>query len=364
MKFILKQAAAIVACTVSILIFQLGGDRVRNQLFEKVTVDDAVSPKLNATTTRIRGRPLHIYIMAGQSNMMGFGSRQHLELLFLEQQQQQQDASRPNKYAHLFDGQHWSARDHVYVCSPRRSGRLSMGYGFNSSFFGPELGFGWTVSEAMPGQDILLIKTAWNGNSLGVEFRPPSAGLGNYTNFKGNQRPSHRYGTSYRKMQEFVNSTMQNLTDIVLDYKDHAGFEFKGFVWFQGWSDLGVQFTNEYAYNLAHLIRDVRDFTQTPELLVIVGGVGQYRNGPSNRAQMERLRQQQESVTLLPEFRNSTRFVPTAAFFNESRKESYGVGYHYNGYADTIYNIGQAFGRSMLELLNRTTPSVTRRLHV
>ena len=52
---------------------------------------------------------------------------------------------------------------------------------------GPELGFGWSVGDAFNngksdtgGEDnddkILLLKVAWGGKSLAVDFRPPSSG--------------------------------------------------------------------------------------------------------------------------------------------------------------------------------------------
>ena len=58
---------------------------------------------------------------------------------------------------------------------------------------GPELGFGWTVSNGLKVEkssssvenkcdcgekqpQVLLIKIAWGGRSLGIDFRPPSSG--------------------------------------------------------------------------------------------------------------------------------------------------------------------------------------------
>ena len=40
---------------------------------------------------------------------------------------------------------------------------------------GPELGFGWVLGDALK-EPVLLIKCAWGGKSLAVDFRPPSAG--------------------------------------------------------------------------------------------------------------------------------------------------------------------------------------------
>lgn len=41
---------------------------------------------------------------------------------------------------------------------------------------GPELEFGNTIGEKYDEQ-ILIIKTAWGGNSLHLDFRPTSSGM-------------------------------------------------------------------------------------------------------------------------------------------------------------------------------------------
>jgi len=72
-------------------------------------------------------------------------------------------------------------------------------------------------------------------------------------------------------MIDIINTTVHNLTRVISEYYSHElgdekaiAYEFKGFVWFQGWSDRGAQKRYEYANNLAHLIRDLRGFLQTP----------------------------------------------------------------------------------------------------
>ena len=56
-------------------------------------------------------------------------------------------------------------------------GNLTVGYGTgaDSNLIGPELGFGFGMHDALPGQKILVMKTAWGGKSLAVDYRPPSS---------------------------------------------------------------------------------------------------------------------------------------------------------------------------------------------
>lgn len=67
--------------------------------------------------------------------------------------------------------------DRVYITAiadnHRKSGRLAIGYGANDTMIGPEYGFGLSIAEKLDGP-ILLIKTSWGGKSLDYDFRPPS----------------------------------------------------------------------------------------------------------------------------------------------------------------------------------------------
>jgi hypothetical protein len=65
------------------------------------------------------------------------------------------------------------------------------------------------------------------------------------------------------------------------------------------------------------------------------------------------MRAAQHSVTLLDEFKNNTLFVRTAPYVVMNGTAYNGI-YHYNGRADTYFHIGEAFGRGMLSLMERT----------
>ena len=68
--------------------------------------------------------------------------------------------------------------DRVYISSIAdrnvRSGKLSVGFGADGLKIGPEYGFGLSIAEKIDGP-ILIIKTSWGGKSLHYNFRPPSA---------------------------------------------------------------------------------------------------------------------------------------------------------------------------------------------
>jgi hypothetical protein len=201
-----------------------------------------------------RPPPLQIFLMAGQSNMVGMGSIAHL--LDLIDQTNGTTASDSNNNNNKHNNEYRDAlwdetsstfrvRNNVFLKYETVFGNLTVRPGFaGRDSFGPELMFGWMVgdSNAVQQQNILLIKTAWGGKNLAIDFRPPLSGQGTFPNVKPIQ-----YGWLYRQMIEDILETLQNVGKYVPDYKEEDGYELAGFVWFQGWNDmLNAPFVAEY----------------------------------------------------------------------------------------------------------------------
>jgi alpha-galactosidase len=137
-----------------------------------------------------------------------------------------------------------SVSDRVYISSiadsNRKSGKLGVGYGGSASKIGPEYGFGLSLAEKIDGP-ILLIKTSWGGKSLNYDFRPPSADPyqpNEAQKAKGNpEEIVKNAGLFYRSMNEEVRKVLENLKDHHPAYDPAAGHEIAGFVWFQGFND-------------------------------------------------------------------------------------------------------------------------------
>ena len=126
--------------------------------------------------------PTKIFLLAGQSNMVGMGSVEHMRKLL-------NDTKAHNEYSTYWNGtsHDWSKRRDVYCKFRDLLGPLQVGFGAyrgggKPSHFGPELGFGWVVGDAFHecNKPIFLLKTAWGGRDLAIDFRPPSSGKGNY----------------------------------------------------------------------------------------------------------------------------------------------------------------------------------------
>lgn len=222
-------------------------------------------------------RQVQVYILAGQSNMVGMGSITHLDQL-IQYNGTMVDRDSNNGYSNeyrdtLWNGTNYKERDDVYILYQTNHGKLTVsrtaGYAGGTDQFGPEVLFGWTMAEHQQRQQqevegitnqsntILLIKVAYGGRDLAIDFRPPSAGIGNYSNVND---PDH-YGWEYRVMINDTKRALSTIEQYIPNYIEeyNSTYQLKGFVWFQGWNDLlSWPKVNEYESNLAHLIRDIR----------------------------------------------------------------------------------------------------------
>jgi alpha-galactosidase len=319
-------------------------------------------------------KKVRVFILAGQSNMEG---KAKIELL---EYQVDQTETR-DFFKHLKKDGEWAVRDDAWINFLNRKGKLTVGFG-SPKCIGPELEFGNTVADHFEEQ-VLIIKTAWGGKSLGRDFRPPSSGLPSeekleqivqQTNERNKKRKrpeitlddlKDMHGKYYREMMKEINSTLHELKTRFPDYKGQ-GCEIAGFVWFQGWNDMGnPDFLENYGKHMANFIRDVRRDLKTPDLPFVIGQMGQ--NGPDGASdKMQTIKDAQASMEAIPEFKGNVKVVKTDVFWDrkaaalvknwrkhidEWKKVGSDYAYHYLGSAITFSKIGRAFGEATLELM-------------
>lgn len=302
-------------------------------------------------------KPVRVFILAGQSNMEGHGiiaaepshngGRGSLEFLV-------KDAATAKHFAPLVDaaGQ-WRARDDVWISYLDRHGPLTVGYGARKEMIGPELGFGRVMGDALDAP-VLLIKCAWGGKSLAVDFRPPSAGkppysLGAKADAAIAQDPAI-IGKYYRETLVLTKTALADLKHLVPGSDGRCVLS--GFGWHQGWNDrINDQFNAEYESNLAHFIRDLRKDLGAPALPFVIAETGM--NGPEEKhPRALSLMQAQADVAERPEFKGNVAFVGTKTFWRPPEQSPTGQGYHWNSNAETYYLIGEAMGEAMKRLLD------------
>jgi alpha-galactosidase len=301
-------------------------------------------------------RQLKVFILAGQSNMEGQGfvaadpkrndGKGSLEYLV-------KDPATAERFKHLVDKDgKWVVRDDVWISYLDRKGPLTVGYGVNEGRIGPELGFGWVVGDNF-NEPVLLIKCAWGGKSLAVDFRPPSSGKVPYPlNAKLTaeiEKDPAVVGRYYRETLRLVRETLANLKEL---FPALAGYDpvLAGIGWHQGWNDrIDNQFNSEYEKNMANFIRDIRGDLKSPNLPFVIAETGM--NGPDEKnPRALSLMKAQAAVAEYPEFKGNVAFVGTRAFWRAMESSPTAQGYHWNTNAETYYLIGEAMGQAMLKL--------------
>ena len=319
---------------------------------------------------------LKIFILAGQSNMVGYGK---VEL--------GADLTKPTRTPHILGGTgslramvnkdpaafnyllhpsktvtytvegttkiyaDWLTRDDVWVSSwdsgaigkttELRKGGLSVGFGdekvLPAGYIGPEFGFGHMVGTALTDK-ALLIKTSWGGKSLAVDFRPPSSG-----------------GTTGPYYTEMLAKIRIVLADVKKYYPayDGKGFEIAGMGWHQGWNDrVNPKFVDEYEVNLANLIRDLRKDLQLPAMPFVIANTGMADADKDTVA--VRLITAQGNVAnpaKYPEFAGTVSTVDTRPFHYPQTSPEIGFTYHWNYNGESYFRIGESMGNAMMKLI-------------
>lgn len=212
--------------------------------------------------------PVKVFILVGQSNMQGKGKIAHLDQLVGE---------KADEYGHLKKDGQWVEREDVWIKYWDKKGKLTAGYGSPEDRIGPELGFGHVIGETLDNQ-VLIIKVAWGGQSLALDFRPPSSGKPDFElSEKVQQRIAGgewQIGIRYKEMVDEVKATLEDLKTHFPDY-DGRGYEIAGLVWFQGFNDvINDTFRAEYGKNMISFVRDVRKDLKVPNLPVVIGELG------------------------------------------------------------------------------------------
>ncbi|MDP6355518.1 MAG: sialate O-acetylesterase [Planctomycetota bacterium] len=321
--------------------------------------------------------PLKVFILAGQSNMDGQAHVRTIDFLG--------EDSEPARAALLKtfkpDGKNLVTRDDVWVANAVND-ILKPGFGGRRNYarlggnIGPEYSFGYFMGEAFEEQ-VLLIKFAPGGQSLHVNFRPPSAGK------TGNAKLDEQgvVGQQYRNLVKTVHNTLGGLKKLFPGYDEKAGHEIVGLVWFQGFNDMfDVTGRKQYGQNLVHLIKDLRTEFKASEMKVVVGVMGV--NGVDNEKNPKQrdVRGGQRFINTVQEFKGNAKAVETAPLLDPAivkvlcagwlyperdlkknpvtkeekamlRRATSNRGYHYYGSGRFMILAGKTFADTMLELL-------------
>lgn len=334
----------------------------------------AILPASDGTPAN-QTKPVKVYVMLGQSNMLGFGrvepkdTKGTLEYL----------VHTKGMYTHLVDDAgNWITRQdvrYVHVMDQRgvdyrdleKFGVVRNEWLVPNKSFGPELGFG-QVMGYYHDEPVLLLKACIGNRSLGWDLLPPGserfehegkiyAGYKDVANFwdKGAEpKPVPWYaGRQYDADIAHAKSVLKELSKYYPDYQNQ-GYEVSGFVWWQGHKDQNAALASRYELNLAHLIKSLRNDFQSPNAkFVIATGCG----NPGTEGFGKQIAEAQLAVDgesgRYNEFIGNVKSVDTRDLWRDSAESPVNQGHHYNHNAQTYYETGERLGRAMAHLLEQ-----------
>lgn len=304
---------------------------------------------VGADVRRARAEPpVKVFLLLGQSNMEGHG-RIKADMKRNDGKGSLESAAKNPASAEKFkrllgtDGT-WIVRDDVWVHYLERKGRFTPGFGVNEECVGPEIGFGQVVGDRY-NEPVLLVKLAWGGKSLAVDFRPPSSG--------------GQVGPFYTEVITRTKTLLSNLKREFPEFGDR-GYELAGIGWHQGWNDrVNAEFVAEYRDNMVNFIRDIRQDLGVKDVPFVIAETGQGGPGEKDRQALA-LMEAQAQAAELEEFRGNVAFVGTRGFWRDERESPSDQGYHWNSNAETYYLIGEAMGEAMVRMCDHPVPAGER----
>ncbi len=299
-----------------------------------------------------------VFILSGQSNMVGRGSRENGQdgVSGGIGSLRHMAVGDPANYARLLvnpddpAGSPWRDRDDVRLWWNRAdiggNPNITKGYvgpDTTPTGFGPEYGFGWAVGELFE-EPVLLIKSCWGGKSLFGDFRPPRA-------------VAARGGEVGPYYLELIAQVRQVLDNLGTEFPEFAGmgYQIAGFGWHQGWNDCMNDFpASEYEANLTDFIKDLRDEFGRPDLPVSIGATG--HGGFDQRPRFATVVAAQLAVAdpgRHPEFAGTVFTADTRPFWRDVSVSPRDDGSHWNQNGESFFLIGYSMGKGMVEMLSR-----------
>jgi hypothetical protein len=178
-----------------------------------------------------------VYILSGQSNMVGWGVVSELSPPY----------SQPQPAVRFWSNGGWVS--------------LQGGFAEDAGHFGPEVGFGARLHELSPANDIYLVKYAIGGTSLAVDWNPNGT------------------GACYNALKVAVASAMTNLRT------QGRSPVIAGMTWMQGEQDTGNDaMAAAYAHNLTDFIAKVRSDLASPDMPFVLGRIIKSYGSAQNNA--------------------------------------------------------------------------------
>ena len=312
-------------------------------------------------------KPVQVYILLGQSNMLGFGRVGGDKDGTLEHAVKSKEL-----YPYLIDDAgNWTERKDVRNVRVMGSG-LGGSRQFNNEWMtikggriGPEIGIGHHVGEATDAP-VLILKSCIGNRALGWDLLPPGGEGFEFTDSKGVTwvHPGYKgtperwkKGEEPKKIKWYAGMQYDGdiarakkvLSELDKFYPDAKSYEVAGFFWWQGDRDSRSEaLSSRYEKNLVHLIKILRKDFNAPNAKFVCASLGQSKKGATDGGGkiLNAMLAVDSDSGKYPEFKGNV-----AAVYTHPLSKGGSSGGHYGGNAETYMNVGEAMGKAMVELL-------------
>jgi len=287
-------------------------------------------------------KPVQVYILMGQSNMLGFGK---VPLL--------QQACKNGLYPYLVDDNgDWTVRKDVrYVrvmCSGSGPSKTHNNEWMTiKGNIGPEMGIGHYVGH-VTAAPVLILKSCIGNRSLGYDLLPPTA-EGYAGDAKRPRKP--KSGPWYAGVQYDgdVAAAQKVLSQLGKHYPGAKRYEVAGFFFWQGDKDFrNAEHAAAYEKNLLCLIESLRKDFKAPNAKFVCATLGQTRKGAGG-PQGQILEAQLNIDGSKGKYKAHKGKVATV--YSHPLSKGGSSSGHYGGNAETYMNVGQAMGQAMARLI-------------
>ncbi len=306
-------------------------------------------------------KPVQVYILMGQSNMLGAGRVSGGNEGALE------NACKNKKlYPYLIDDAgNWTARKDVR--NVRVNGRTMRVHNndwltLKGANIGPEIGIGHYLGHAVTAP-VLILKSCTGNRSLGWDLLPPGSKQYEfegriYAGYKESPE-SWAKGTApkpigwYAGLQydDDIRNAKAVLADLKTYYPGATKYEVAGFFWWQGDKDFrNKAHASKYEENLIALLAALRKEFNAPEAKMVIATLGQTKKdatGTHGQIINAMFNVAGESGKY-PENKNKV-----ATVYSHPLSKGGSSSGHYSGHAETYQNVGESMGKAMVELLRK-----------
>jgi hypothetical protein len=318
-------------------------------------------------------KPVKVFVLMGQSNMVGMGNVTGTKGETLE------TAVKTEKlYPYLVDAAgNWAERNDVRNVQVMVGKGGGMGVLHNEPLkvgkgkIGVEFGFGHLIGDFI-NEPVMILKSCIGNRALGWDLLPPGSKSFEFTSKdktgkettyvyagykdspdrweKGTKAEPTKYGWyAGKQYDDDVANAKTVLSDLNKYYPGAKGYEVAGFLWWQGERDCGSEaLSKHYEENLVNVIKALRKDFNAPNAKFVIATLGEAKKGGGGNTEivMDAMMAVDGKSGKYPEFKGNVATVYT----HDMARGGSGNG-HYSGNAKVYMDVGEAMGKAMIELM-------------